>query len=150
MCKELEEPVDGKILTEFSNLIQSRPGCIVQHLSVVAFACDIDAENDGLVDHLIKVDSGTQILGHLGLGGHQKVSGNVHEFVEDLQVVLQALVVLDDEGGALLGRDAFVGVIETGQWSHGAGGQIGDGSGEDPGEPYPDCHVPRQGLANVF
>lgn len=52
--------------------------CVVQDFSIVAFTCDINTEYNGLIDHLIKMDGGTDVLGNLRFGIDQQVSRNVH------------------------------------------------------------------------
>jgi hypothetical protein len=57
------------------------------------------------------MDSSAKILGNLGLRGDQQVPSDVHEFVKDLQIILQTLVILNDKGCALLRRDALVRIV---------------------------------------
>lgn len=131
------------IRTEVGNFVQPGPRDIVQMLAVVTFTSDIDTQDDSLVNHLIKVDCGTQVLGHLGLGCDEKIPTDMHQLVENLQVVLQPLVVLDNESRALLGCDALIRIIQTGQRPNGASGEVRDGGGEYSRQPYPDSHIPR-------
>jgi hypothetical protein len=69
-------------LTQLGDLAQFKPSRLLQDIAVISLTCDVDAEDDGLVEHLIELGSSTQVLGDLGLGNNQQVPGNVHEFNE--------------------------------------------------------------------
>lgn len=134
------------ILTEFRDVRELDPLTLIQDFAVVSLTCDVDTEDDGLVHHLVEVDSCTDVLGNLGLGINEKVSGDMHELDQSAQVLLDGSVVENDERSALLGADALVRIIQAGKWPNRPCGQARDGSSEDLGQPYPDGHVCRQRL----
>lgn len=134
-------------LTQFSNIAQLHPGGLLEDVAVVRFACDIDAEDDGLVEHLVELSSGTQVLGDLGLRNNEKVPGYVHEPDEQLEVLLERRIVLSYQCCALLGSDALVRVVEARQGADGPCGETRDGGSEIPGEPYPDLDALGESLS---
>jgi len=109
---------------------------VVENIAVISPTCDIDAERDGLIEHVLELGCRTQILGDLGLKDNEQIPGNVHQLDEHLQVVLESLVVFDDERGALvrsgLGRGTLVWVI-----ADGARCEARDGGREAASEPDP-------------
>lgn len=130
------------LLTMFRDLGKFRPLRIID--TIVPFAGDIDAEYDGLINHLVKVNSSTDVLRNLGLSVDEQVSRNMHELYESGEVFLYGGMVLDDSLGALLGADPLVRVIETRQRPNRACGETGDSGGKYLGQPYPDCDIARK------
>lgn len=95
---------------------------VIENLAVIAFTRNIDAENDGLINHLIKVNSGADILGHLGFGVNEEIPGNMHEFDEGREVIFYGGMVHDDEPRAVLRADALLRVVEAREGAHRARG----------------------------
>lgn len=59
------------MLTQFGDFSKLQSVRLVQNLPIIAFAGDIDAQNDGLIHHLIKMNSGAYILRYLGFGVYE-------------------------------------------------------------------------------
>ena len=70
----------------------------------------------------------------------------MHELDEQLQVLLERRVVLGYQGGALLGGDALVGIVEARQGTNGPRRQTRNGSSKGPGKPHPNLNTLRQGF----
>lgn len=101
------------LLTVLSDFRQLLPLDLVQNLTVIAFTSDVDAENNGLINHLIEVDGGTDVLGNFRLRIHKHIPRYMHELDQGGEVFLDAAVIHDDQGGAFLRRHPFVWIIQA-------------------------------------
>lgn len=100
-------------LTKFGDLRELASLGIIQDLAVIPFACNVDAEYYRLVDHLIEMNCGADVLGYLGLGINEKIARDVHQLDQKRQVVFDSSVVQYYEPCAFLRTDAFVRIIQT-------------------------------------
>lgn len=66
-------------LTKFCDLRELASLGIIQDFTIVAFARNIDAEYYRLVDHLIEMNCGANVLWYLGLGINEKIARDVHQ-----------------------------------------------------------------------
>lgn len=71
--------VYGTLLTELCNLRQFSSLRLIQYLTIIPFACHIHAKDDGLINHLVKMNGGTDILRYLGFRIDQQIPCNVHQ-----------------------------------------------------------------------
>lgn len=99
------------LLTVLGDVRQLLPLDLVQNLTVIPLTSDVDAENNGLVNHLIEVNGGADVLGDFRLRIHKHISRYMHELDQRGEVLLDAGMIHDDQGGAFLRRHALVRVI---------------------------------------
>lgn len=100
-------------LTKLSDICQLYPLPLIKNLAIITFAGNVDAENNCLIDHLVKVHGCANILGNLRLGINEEIPCDMHQLDQRSQILLDRSMIEDNECCALLRADAFVRIVET-------------------------------------
>ena len=98
--------------TKFCYFRQLQSLSLVNDLAIIALARNVYAEDDGLVHHLIKMNSCAYILRNLWLGVDEKIPGYMHQLDQSTEILFDGGMVRDDQGGAFLRRDPLPRVVE--------------------------------------
>lgn len=127
----------------FCDLGETLPLNVVQYFTIVALARHVDAEDDCLIHHLVKMNSSTDVLGDLRLSIDEKVPRNVHQFDERRKILLDRSMIHNYESSALLRGYPLVGIIETRKRTNRSSSQAGNSGRKYPGKPDPNRNIAR-------